>query len=314
METDKEVSIRQRVETDKEVSIRQRVETDKESGDRLGWSVLFRPAVFTVTFSGLTIGVCSVWQYENMRSAALQSKLFSGLGGFIRQQKAGQLREMASQWWDQLSEGHKLFWPLAGLNLLVWCSWRVPTLQPVMMKWFMCNPAGRATCLPLLLSTFSHHSLIHLGVNMFVLHSLAPHMVHFLGKEQFLAVYLIGGVTSSLASSAVKVARGTMTFSLGASGAIMTALGMLGTLTPDSRMHIVLLPMLTFSAGTAIKCLGLVDLTGLLAGWKVFDHAAHLAGLLVGVIWCYQGNKLIWQNREEIVTVWHNFRDKNRRE
>jgi len=253
-----------------------------------------------------------VWQYENMRTQALRSKLWGQV--VLRGRKAGEWREQIREWWARQSEGHKVFWPVASLNLLVFMAWKVPQLDLAMKKWFLCNPGGRATCLPLLLSTFSHYSLLHLGVNMFVLHSLAPPMVHLMGKEQFLAVYLTGGVVSSLTSSLAKVARGRMSFSLGASGAIMTVLGIFGTLAPDSRMQIVLLPMFTFSAATAIKCLAVADLTGLVVGWRLFDHAAHLGGLLVGVGWCYYGNRLVWEKREGLVTIWHNFRDRNRRD
>ena len=33
----------------------------------------------------------------------------------------------------------------------------------VMSKWFAATPAGTATCLPMILSVFSHHSAWHLG-------------------------------------------------------------------------------------------------------------------------------------------------------
>ena len=31
------------------------------------WSSLVRPGVFTVLFTGASLGGCAVWQYENMR-------------------------------------------------------------------------------------------------------------------------------------------------------------------------------------------------------------------------------------------------------
>ena len=33
-----------------------------------------------------------------------------------------------------------------------------------MLKWFAANPGGSATCLPTLLSAFSHYSIFHLGI------------------------------------------------------------------------------------------------------------------------------------------------------
>ena len=175
------------------------VQVEQEAG-AVGWAVLLRPAVFTVAFSGASLGACAVWQYERMRGEALRSRVW-WQGG----RKAGEWREGVRSWWAAAGEGERLFWPLAGLNLLVWAGWRVPALQATMMRWFTSSPAGRATCLPLLLSTFSHHSLLHLGCNMVVLHSFLPPAVHLMGREQFLGVYLSAGVISSFASLVHKV-------------------------------------------------------------------------------------------------------------
>ena len=118
-----------------------------------------------------------------------------------------------------------------------------------MIKWFTSNPAGSVTCLPMVLSTFSHYSLVHLGCNMVALHSFMGTAVHELGKKQFLGVYLSAGVFSSLASMLYKVAsRSAGSHSLGASGAIMAVLGMFGTIHPDATLQIIFLPMVTFTA------------------------------------------------------------------
>ena len=37
-------------------------------------------------------------------------------------------------------------------------------VKVTMLKWFASNPAGKATCLPMLLSAFSHYSIFHLGI------------------------------------------------------------------------------------------------------------------------------------------------------
>ena len=33
-----------------------------------------KPAMFTVAFTGGTIGFCAIWQYENMRAEAIKSR------------------------------------------------------------------------------------------------------------------------------------------------------------------------------------------------------------------------------------------------
>lgn len=293
-----------------------KLELEDVAAERASWSVLVRPAVFTAVFCGGTMAGCAVWQYENMRSAALTSKVAQWGQGVLgnSHRKAGAWREKVRAWWAVQEDGEKLFWPLAGLNLLVWCAWRVPVLQGAMYKWFTGNPVGKATCLPLLLSTFSHHSFFHLAANMFVLHSFMGPSVHILGKEQFLAVYLSAGVASSFGSMVHKVAVGKSAPSLGASGAICTVLGMFATLVPHAHLNIIFLPMFTFTAASALKAMMMMDTAGMVLGWKVFDHAAHLSGLVLGVWWCYFGNPRVWEQREGVVTAWHNLRDRNKRD
>lgn len=48
-------------------------------------------------------------------------------------------------------------------------------------------------CLPMILSSFSHYSIIHMVANMYVLWTFSSGIVSLLGKEQFLAVYLSAG-------------------------------------------------------------------------------------------------------------------------
>jgi hypothetical protein len=32
-----------------------------------------------------------------------------------------------------------------------------------------------------------------------------------------------------------------------------------------------------------------VDAAGMVMGWRFFDHAAHLSGILFGILWCHLG-------------------------
>lgn len=68
----------------------------------------------------------------------------------------------------------------------------------------------------MILSIFSHYSLLHLAANMYVLHSFSTGIVASLGKEQFLALYLSSGVISSFASHFYKVVFGLPGLSVGA--------------------------------------------------------------------------------------------------
>lgn len=269
-----------------------------------GWSALLRPAAFAATFSCAAVGGCAVWQYERMRAAALRSKG----APWGRRQKAGRWREELGAWWEGMSEGERLFWPVAGANLLVLGFWRLAGLQGVMVRWFLSSPATKPSCLPMLLSTFSHHSPLHLAFNMVALHSFLPPVVHQFGAEQTLAVYLAGGVLANLSSMAYKVAvRGTAG-SLGASGAVLAMVGMFATIHPTALMQVVFLPMFTFTAASGLKGMVALDTVGLLLRWRVLDHAAHLGGAAVGVGWCYLGH-LLWERRVGLVTAWHSYRE-----
>lgn len=79
----------------------------------------------------------------------------------------------------------------------------------------------------------------------------------------------------------------------------MAILGYVCTQYPDTKLGIIFLPMLTFSAGAvsifdkhnsywmfllqAIKVIVGLDTAGVLLGWKFFDHAAHLGGAATGM-------------------------------
>ena len=281
------------------------------------WGILKRPFLFTIGFSACSFGGATIWQYENMRQIAgggsktgstRAEELYRTFG--MNVPKAGKLRQEINKYWNQLSEGEKVLVPIVILNVIVFAMWRVPSLEVSMFKYFSANPQFSNKGLPMLLSAFSHASFLHLAVNMFVLHSFSRPIVSAIGKEQFVGLYLSSCAVTSFFSHVSKIATGRMGFSLGASGAICTVLGVFGTLVPDARMQIIFLPFFTFSAAVGIKALMALDTAGLIAGWKMFDHAAHLSGVLFGIWWCYQGNHLIWEKREPIMNWWHKIREK----
>lgn len=123
----------------------------------------------------------------------------------------------------------------------------------------------------MVLSTFSHYSAFHIFANMYVLHSFSHGAVNTLGREQFLGLYLTGGVVSSFASYVCKTVTRQPGLSLGAvsilnmnaelgklmsfisflqSGAIMAILAYICSKYPDTQLSLLFLPMYTFSAGT----------------------------------------------------------------
>ncbi|KNC33302.1 hypothetical protein FF38_06061 [Lucilia cuprina] len=272
---------------------------------------VFKALVFTGAFSlGSFLGA-TVLEYENTRNMMLEK---------ARQAKLGWLRKKSNHedsWenikrdirrlWDQLAPGEKVFVPICAFNVLVFGLWRIPSLRGTMMKYFCSNPAARTVCWPMFLSTFSHYSAFHLFANMYVLHSFSNAAILSLGKEQFLAVYLSAGVIASLSSVLYKALTLQAGLSLGASGAIMAVLAYVCAQYPDTQLSILFLPMVTFSAGSAIKVIMGIDLAGCIMGWKFFDHAAHLGGAIFGLFWAFYGMDL-WQKRVPFLTMYHDWR------
>ncbi|KAJ8270832.1 hypothetical protein GJAV_G00119780 [Gymnothorax javanicus] len=299
---------------------------------------LVKPLVFTIGFTGCSFGVAAVWQYESLKSRVrsyadeartkwlekLQPQKQNGsqeqsendtaywhqwwnrLSDFQKQVIVSLFQ--VNQWWDGLTRGQRTVSGIIAVNALVFCCWRIRPLQRTMVKYFTSDPASKALCIPMVLSTFSHYSLLHMAANMYVLWSFSSSIVGLLGPEQFMAVYMSAGVISTLVSYVTKTATGRLGPSLGASGAIMAVLAAVCTKMPEAKLGIIFLPMITFTAGSALKAIVAMDTAGLVLGWRFLDHASHLGGALFGVWYMAYGHQLIWKKREPLVKMWHNLR------
>ncbi|XP_068173556.1 presenilin-associated rhomboid-like protein, mitochondrial isoform X2 [Antennarius striatus] len=300
----------------------------------LSFRRLIKPFAFTVGFTGCSFGSAAIIHYESLKSL-FDSRFARFQGdGLERQptQKRGDFRNLINQWWNSLSQGQKTVAVIIAANTIVFCCWRVPFLQPSMIKYFTANPASNTLCSPMLLSTFSHFSFLHMAANMYVLWSFSTTAGTILGTEDFVAIYLSAGVISTFVSYTWKVATGLAGPSLGASGAIMSILAAVCTKIPEAKLAIVFLPMFTFSAANvsfgftyfhfvtsmmnpsslsfpqALKAIIALDTTGVLLGWKFFDHAAHLGGAMFGIWSISSGNSLIVWYQRQILKIWHNLR------
>ena len=269
---------------------------------------IWKPLTFTVMFSGATFIGAVIWEYESIRERTHRMIRNYRQWGI---HKTGWRREV-EVWWNSLSEGEKIFFPICFLNVIVFLSWHVPAFRVTMNRYFCSNPASSVLCWPLLLSTFSHFSVLHLMANMYVLYNFSTIAVKKLGKEQFVALYLTSGVVASFSSYLYKVMIGLQNPSLGASGAVMGILGYVCTEFPNTYLSIIFLPMIKFTASTAIKTMMGVDTLGCLLRWQRLDHAAHLGGVIFGIFWQVWGNANIWQKREPVLMFWHQLRDQSK--
>ncbi|KAH9167393.1 hypothetical protein EDB89DRAFT_129881 [Lactarius sanguifluus] len=118
------------------------------------------------------------------------------------------------------SEGRRVGYGIAAVNVGIWVAWQIPVLRPFMMSHFTHHPLSGKTY-TMLTSMFSHSSFLHLLFNCMALTSFASATSTWMTREQvhaeshlrestatyhFLALYLSSGLFSSLASHLV-VAR-----------------------------------------------------------------------------------------------------------
>jgi rhomboid-like protein len=76
--------------------------------------------------------------------------------------------------------------------------------------------------------------------------------------------------------------------SVGASGALYAVMAVGALSFPHAQIGIIFLPFFTFPITWGVAALCALDLFGLLRGWQMFNHAAHLSGALFGgLYWRY---------------------------
>ncbi|KAL0077195.1 hypothetical protein F4703DRAFT_1743042 [Phycomyces blakesleeanus] len=177
-----------------------------------------------------------------------------------------------------MTDADKTMACLIGINLVVFGFWQVRSLKPFMNRWFLHHP-GSPRSITLLTSCFSHQEVMHLGMNMLGLWSFGGILHDYLGREQFLALYLTMGVGANVASHIFSLAfrnsRPLMP-SLGASGAIYGLLAGTAFLYPHSSVSLIFLPFVPIKLGYALPALMSFDLAGILFKWRMFDHYVSL--------------------------------------
>ena len=150
---------------------------------------------------------------------------------------------------------------------------------------------SRATVLArpwtLVTSIFLHAGFLHLFVNGLVLFSFGPILEMRIGRKRFLWIFLGSGI---IAGAAQLLVLPPDIIILGASGAILGALGTLTVLAP--RLPVLLfffIPMPLW-----VVSLGFGVLSAILAFFTIggsIAHMAHLVGLIVGFIYGYKLRK-----------------------
>ena len=193
----------------------------------------------------------------------------------------------------------RLFVPVLGANAAVWLAWQIAYLKEIMQHYFLHHPSTRRV-LPLVLSCFSHSSLLHLGFNMAAFVSFAEPLSELIGGAQVFALYVTAGAFSSMVSSITslqlhRLLDRKLLPGLGASGAIFGIVAATTCAVPD--IEVLLLPPFnlifpgSLPAPDALRYMATFDLCAL-AFFPFMGHAAHLGGLLAGLGFVYYDGAL----------------------
>lgn len=188
----------------------------------------------------------------------------------------------------------------------------IPSLRLIKARYFIHNMKTGHT-LPMLLSTFAHNGIFHLGFNMTVLWIFGPYLLQheesffyhnninniynhdYNPKEQFWAAYISAGTCASMGDimftkilQIIKNGKLRVLPGLGASGAISAIVALFCLLYPDIPVGIMFLPESTYlPAEQFLPILIAFDAIGLLSGVSPLGHGAHLGGTFAA-IWAYQ--------------------------
>jgi membrane associated rhomboid family serine protease len=120
---------------------------------------------------------------------------------------------------------------------------------------------------------FLHGSLLHIGMNSWVLYDLGPAVEGLYGRQRFLALYILTGIAGNLAS----YWWSPNGISIGASGALMGLIGAMITYGYRNRGRL----------GESVRNMYIrwaiyVLIFGFM--FPMIDNAAHLGGLLAGMV------------------------------
>ncbi|KAI8996623.1 hypothetical protein BD414DRAFT_409158 [Trametes punicea] len=85
--------------------------------------------------------------------------------------------------------------------------------------------------------------------------------------------------------------------SLGSSGAIYATFAITALGFPDAEITFIIPPWFPINIWTGFCTLLSIDLLGVIRGWKIFDHYAHLGGAAFGAFWYAYGAKIWYELR-----------------
>ncbi len=122
---------------------------------------------------------------------------------------------------------------------------------------------------------FLHANFMHFFFNILFLIFFAPLLERRIGSSRFLLIFFASGVIAGIGHSLTSI-----TPVLGASGALYGVFGALAVIEPRMTVYVYFIPM---KISMAVVLFALMDFL-LIGSGDMIAHAAHLSGLLVGLI------------------------------
>ncbi|OJT07172.1 Presenilins-associated rhomboid-like protein, mitochondrial [Trametes pubescens] len=87
-------------------------------------------------------------------------------------------------------------------------------------------------------------------------------------------------------------------YSLGSSGAIYAMFAITALGFPDAEITLIIPPWFPINIQTGFAAIVALDVLGVLRGWKMLDHYAHLGGAAFGAFWFAYGAQIWFAIRE----------------
>ena len=173
------------------------------------------------------------------------------------------------------SQGPKTtpIWGLIGLNFILFI---VTLVNPKVLFLLGFHPLSFSSRpWTIVTSIFIHAGFWHIIANMFTLYFLGRNLFRLVGRNNFLAVYFIGGIVGNIL---FMLLASPFTIAVGASGAIFALGGALAVMRPGLKVLIFPIPVPLPLWGAIIGIFVVLSFVPSIA-WQ-----AHLGGLIVGLI------------------------------
>ncbi|GAA5985905.1 hypothetical protein JCM5350_006859 [Sporobolomyces pararoseus] len=253
-------------------------------------------------------------------------EVFERAKSLVKQFPGNRLVVIVNEKWIELGEAKRTQAGLIATFGAVFLAWRLPA-SARFGKWLAHDPLSGKSVTQLT-SVFSHRTLPHLAFNSIALYSFGTACFSYLNysdtlprstsRFEFLAFFAAAGLASSFAShvwfsrviagrlaqiASPQQVRSSIVPSLGASGAVYSCLTLTALSFPESNVSLIFIPFIPLPIGAATGALVLVDLVGLFRGWRMFDHAAHLAGAGFGAAYWFIGHEWFEKLRAQMIKL-----------